>query len=81
MSEDRFHSKPWRVDWFDPELEHRKYQKAFREDDDYSEEVNLYFGDWRDGHPQREERRAVYLRARDADGRVHGMVEPDLARL
>jgi len=45
MSLDRFHTKPWRVDWFDAELEHRKYQKAFREDDDYSEEVNLYFGD------------------------------------
>jgi len=45
MPEDRFHAKPWRVDWFDPEIEHRKYQKAFREDDDYSEDVSLYFGD------------------------------------
>jgi len=45
MSEDRFHAKPWRVNWFDPEIEHRKYQKAFREDDDYSEEATLFWGD------------------------------------
>ncbi len=45
MSDDRFHRKPWRVNWFEPELEHRKYQKAFREDEDYSEDVSLYFGD------------------------------------
>ena len=41
----KFRTKPWRVDWSVPELEHRKYAKAFREDDDYSEEVSLYFGD------------------------------------
>ncbi|MCD6361984.1 MAG: DUF3604 domain-containing protein [Armatimonadetes bacterium] len=45
MSEDRFHTKPWRVNWFEPELEHRKYEKAFREDEDYSEDVTLYWGD------------------------------------
>ncbi len=45
MPEDRFHRKPWRVDWFDPEIEHRKYTKAFMQDEDYSESVNLYFGD------------------------------------
>jgi len=42
---DRFHRKHWRVDWFVPELEHRKYTKAYREPDDYSEDVTLYFGD------------------------------------
>lgn len=42
---DRFHRRHWRVDGFIPELEHRKYAKAFREDDDYSEDVRLYFGD------------------------------------
>jgi len=42
---DAFHRKPWQVDWFDPELEHRKYTKAMMEDGDYSERVNLYFGD------------------------------------
>lgn len=41
----RFHRRPWRVDWFDPEIEHRKYTKAFMQDEDYSESVNLYFGD------------------------------------
>jgi len=45
MPEDRFHSKPWQVDWFDPEIEHRKYTKAFMQDEDYSEKVTLYFGD------------------------------------
>ncbi len=40
-----FRSKHWRVDWFDPELEHRKYLKAYREDGDYSGDVTLYFGD------------------------------------
>jgi hypothetical protein len=44
-NEDAFHSKPWQVDWFVPELEHRKYAKAFREPEDYSESANLYFGD------------------------------------
>ncbi|MBN2450750.1 MAG: DUF3604 domain-containing protein [Lentisphaeria bacterium] len=42
---DPFHCLPWQVDWFVPELEHRKYEKAFREDADYSERVRLYFGD------------------------------------
>ena len=42
---DAFHRKPWQVDWFDPELEHRKYTKAMMEDGDYSGRVNLYFGD------------------------------------
>jgi hypothetical protein len=41
----RFRRKPWKVDWFNPELEHRKYRKMFREDADYAEEVALYFGD------------------------------------
>ncbi|MCL5271233.1 MAG: DUF3604 domain-containing protein [bacterium] len=45
MAEDRFHRKHWRVNWFIPELEHRKYAKAFREDADYSEDVSLFFGD------------------------------------
>ena len=45
MSQDRFHRKPWRVDWFEPELEHRKYRKMYREDDDYGEDVHLYWGD------------------------------------
>lgn len=40
-----FHRKHWRVDWFIPELEHRKYSKAYREDDDYSEDVRLFWGD------------------------------------
>ena len=40
-----FKKKPWQVNWFIPELEHRKYEKAFRIDTDYSEKVNLYFGD------------------------------------
>ena len=40
-----FRRKHWRVDWFIPELEHRKYSKAFREDADYSEDVKLYWGD------------------------------------
>jgi hypothetical protein len=42
---DEFYRKHWKVDWFIPELEHRKYAKAFREDSDYAEEVTLYFGD------------------------------------
>ncbi len=45
MTEDRFHQKPWEVDWFDPELEHRKYTKAMMEPGDYLESVGLYFGD------------------------------------
>jgi len=45
MPSSRFHRKHWRTNWFIPELEHRKYSKAFREDGDYSEDVNLYFGD------------------------------------
>ncbi len=45
QADDKFHRRPWRVDWFVPELEHRKYPKAFREDDDYAESVGLYFGD------------------------------------
>lgn len=45
MSQSRFHCKPWRVDWFEPEIEHRKYTKAFMQDEDYSESVTLYFGD------------------------------------
>ncbi len=40
-----FRRKHWRVDWFVPELDHRKYAKAFREDDDYSEDVKLFWGD------------------------------------
>ena len=44
-TEDRFHQKHWRTDWFVPELEHRKYSKAFREDDDYCGDVKLFFGD------------------------------------
>ncbi len=45
FSDDAFHRKPWRVNWFIPELEHRKYPKAFREDEDYAEDVSLFFGD------------------------------------
>ncbi len=45
MPRDKFTTKPWQVDWFDPELEHRKYAKAFREESDYSQKVNLYWGD------------------------------------
>ena len=42
---DKFHQKPWHVSWTIPELEHRKYSKAKMEEEDYSEEINLYFGD------------------------------------
>ena len=45
MTESPFRRKPWRVNWFIPELEHRKYTKMYREEDDYGEDVNLYFGD------------------------------------
>jgi len=45
VQETRFRRKHWRTTWSDPELDHRKYAKAYREDSDYSEDVNLYFGD------------------------------------
>ena len=45
MQHTSYRPKHWRVDWSDPELDHRKYSKAYREDDDYSEDVVLYFGD------------------------------------
>ena len=45
MKNERFRRKHWRVNWFIPELEHRKYAKMYREDSDYSENVILYFGD------------------------------------
>jgi hypothetical protein len=45
MSSNPFRRRPWRVDWFIPELEHRKYHKAFREPDDYDGQVSLYWGD------------------------------------
>jgi uncharacterized protein DUF3604 len=41
----KYHRKPWHVSWTFPELEHRKYSKAKMEAEDYSEKVNLYFGD------------------------------------
>ena len=40
-----FRRKPWCVDGGIPELEHRKYAKAYRESEDYAEGVHLYFGD------------------------------------
>ena len=45
MASDPFHRKPWRTDWLNPELEHRKYRKMYREPEDYAEDVTLFFGD------------------------------------
>lgn len=45
MSESRFRRKPWRVDWFEPEVELTKTAKPCRSPEDYSEDVTLYFGD------------------------------------
>jgi hypothetical protein len=45
MTDDRFHRKPWRVDWFEPELEFTKTAKPCLHAEDYSEDVTLYFGD------------------------------------
>ena len=74
---DRFHRLPWQVNWFIPELEHRKYAKAFREDEDYSERVNLYFGDVHKHtslspcarvHPYNQSCAESYAHARDVAG-------------
>ena len=74
---DRFHRKPWQVDWFVPELEHRKYAKAYREPEDYGEQVGLYFGDMHKHtrlspcakvHPYNQTPAESYAYARDVAG-------------
>jgi hypothetical protein len=40
-----FSRKPWRPTWSGLDLEHKKFNKATREASDYSEDINLYFGD------------------------------------
>ncbi len=40
-----YQTKPWRVQWADIELEHKKFQKVIREPSDYSQDISLFFGD------------------------------------
>jgi len=74
---DPFHRLPLQVDWFVPELEHRKYPKAYREPGDYAESVNLYFGDLHkhtrlspcaNVHPYNQTPAESYAHARDVAG-------------
>lgn len=71
---DRFHRKHWRVNWFNIELEHRKYAPPFHPEDIYSEEVQLFFGDVHkhtnlspcgDVHPYNQSPAESYQHARD----------------